>query len=126
MDREVARAGLALALALLLWAARPEARDPAPRWDPVPTGAAGLLFDKPIDVNRARTGDLEALPGIGPGRAAAIVATRRWARFCRVADLARVRGIGPRTLARIAPLLTVAGAPGCRRAIDRDAQHGVE
>ncbi len=64
-------------------------------------GAIGLLYGHPLDLNRASAETLEVLPGIGPGRAAAIVAYRREQPFLRVADLERVDGIGPRTVARL-------------------------
>ena len=73
-------------------------------------GPARLLFGGRLDLNRASERDLALLPGIGPGRAAAIVAARREARFERVDDLVRVRGIGPATLARVRSHLEVPGA----------------
>ncbi|MBW2383205.1 MAG: helix-hairpin-helix domain-containing protein [Deltaproteobacteria bacterium] len=62
-------------------------------------GPAVLLFGRPIDVNRADPGTLESLPGIGPGRARAIVKTRAERPFTHLDDLQRVPGIGPRTVA---------------------------
>lgn len=47
---------------------------------------------------------LEALPGIGPAIAARIVAHRP---FARVDDLTIVPGIGPRTLQRLRPLVSL-------------------
>lgn len=76
-------------------------------------GATRLLFGLPLDLNRADARALEVLPGIGPGRAEAILRERARAPFCRVGDLDRVRGIGPVLLARIAPLAQVFDAPGC-------------
>jgi competence protein ComEA len=70
-------------------------------------GPARLLYGLPLDPNAADAASLEVLPGLGPGRAAAIVAERERAPFAGVADLARVPGIGPVTLARIAPFLRV-------------------
>lgn len=60
----------------------------------------------PLDVNRADAASLEALPGIGPVLAAAIVGDRE-ARgpFRSTADLARVKGIGPVTVARLSSLI---------------------
>jgi hypothetical protein len=120
------RAALAVA-GLLAWLALPGAAPelpPCPRpaerqaraghslWigcdgGPPLRGPARRLFGLPLDPNRADAATLETLPGIGPVRAAAIVAERRRRPFARVADLARVRGIGPRTLTRIAPWLAV-------------------
>ncbi len=57
-----------------------------------------------INVNTASLELLETLPGIGPSKAAAIIAERP---FNTVEDLERVPGIGPITLANIAPLVRV-------------------
>lgn len=81
-----------------------------------------LLFGRPLDLNRARAASLETLPGIGPARAAAIVAMRCASRFEAVEDLTRVHGIGPRTLSAVAPSLAVdstAGVAGCADALPR-------
>jgi competence protein ComEA len=59
---------------------------------------------RPVDLNRANQRALQSLPGIGPAKARAILEDReRRGPFERVEDLARVRGIGPATLKRIAP-----------------------
>ncbi len=61
-----------------------------------------------LDLNRATVEQLEALPGIGPARAKAIV---RWreehGRFANLEALSEVRGIGRATLERLRPLLKV-------------------
>lgn len=55
-----------------------------------------------IDVNRARMPVLCTLPGIGPGRAEAIVLDRlRHGRFRSADELMRVPGIGPGSVARL-------------------------
>jgi len=76
-------------------------------------GAARLAFGLPLDVNRAGVRALEALPGIGAGRAAAIVAARSAAPFCDVRELERVPGIGRTTLARLAGRVMAGPDPGC-------------
>lgn len=71
-----------------------------------------LVVGLPIDVNRAGAVALQAVPGIGPARAAAIVADRAaLGPFEDVDALDRVRGIGPATVERLRPFLTVASAP---------------
>lgn len=65
-----------------------------------PSASSGGL----INVNTASLALLETLPGIGPAKAAAIIAERP---FSSVEELERVPGIGPRTLATIAPLVKV-------------------
>jgi hypothetical protein len=57
-----------------------------------------------VDVNRATVAELASLEGIGPALAARIVAARP---FANVADVARVRGIGERRLARLLPRLAL-------------------
>ena len=69
-------------------------------------------FGLPLDLNRADADALEALPGIGVGRAAAIVAARSAAPFCDVRELARVSGIGPTTVARLADRVVARCEPG--------------
>lgn len=65
-------------------------------------GPSRLLFGLPIDLNRADADTLAALPGVGPGRAEAIVRTRAIEPFRSVSDLARVPGIGEGTITRVA------------------------
>lgn len=75
-------------------------------------GGAGT----PVDVNRATEGELEALPGIGPAIAQAIVAEReRRGGFSSVEELLEVRGIGEAKLAALIGLVQVssrAAGPG--------------
>ena len=109
---DLARASLLLACLLALPGLWP-ATAPAPGVHP-PAGAAPaarLLFGEPLDPNRAAAEDLEVLPGIGPARAAAIVAERERGPFCGVGGLERVRGIGPSLRAGAEPWLRVHGAP---------------
>jgi competence protein ComEA len=60
----------------------------------------------PVNVNTADAEQLDALPGIGPATAAAIVADRDAnGPFATVDDLSRVRGIGPAKLEQLRPLV---------------------
>ncbi len=68
-------------------------------------GPARLLFGLRIDPNCADARTLEVLPGIGATRAAAVVAERREGNYSRLSDLRRVRGIGPRTAAKLEAFL---------------------
>ncbi len=70
-------------------------------------GPARLLFDLALDLNQASALTLEALPGIGPVRAQAILRERERRPFASVRELLRVPGIGPRTLERLAPFVSV-------------------
>jgi len=70
--------------------------------------AAGMAkAPAPLDLNRADTMALQSLPGVGPALARRIVEARSQAPFRTVDDLLRVRGIGPVTLTRLRPLVTV-------------------
>jgi competence protein ComEA len=67
-----------------------------------PVGDAGVDPGRLIDLNRATAAQLEALPGIGPATAAAIIEHReRNGPFVRVDDLLAVRGIGEAKLAAL-------------------------
>ena len=56
-----------------------------------------------VNVNTATASELESLPGIGPAKAAAIVADREAnGPFASCADLQRVQGIGKATVAGLA------------------------
>lgn len=56
----------------------------------------------PVDVNRATAAELASLDGIGPKLAARIVAARP---FRSLDEVAKVRGVGRRRLARLRPRL---------------------
>ena len=74
---------------------------------PVPTRMAPArmaALGMAVDVNRATVEELESLDGVGPALAARIVAARP---FASVDDVARVRGIGVRRLARLRPRLSL-------------------
>jgi competence protein ComEA len=60
-----------------------------------------------IDLNAATAAELEALPGVGPVTASAIVAWREEnGRFTSVDELQEISGIGPKTLEKLRPLVT--------------------
>lgn len=67
----------------------------------------------PVDVNACDAAALATLPGIGPTRAAAILAERTaHGPFRSVEDLLRIRGIGPRTLDRMRSYLVLSHGVG--------------
>ncbi len=82
---------------------------PTPGPDPGPSpNAPGTAGSAPIDLNTADAAALEALPGIGPARAAAIVEHRtRHGPFGVPGDLRDVAGIGEATFQRLAPHVVV-------------------
>ena len=61
----------------------------------------------PLNLNTASLTDLDALPGLGPARAAAILQYRnQHGAFASVEDLARVPGLGPAAVAKLREYLT--------------------
>jgi competence protein ComEA len=73
-----------------------------------PAVGAPLGPDAPINVNTATVEQLEALPGIGPTLAGAIVQERdRNGPFRNVDDLTRVPGIGDGRLSQLRDLVTL-------------------
>ena len=70
--------------------------------------AVGAGSTSVVDLNSATQKDLEALPGIGPARALAILAYRREnGPFAAVSDLGRVPGFSQAMVRRLTPLLEV-------------------
>ncbi len=65
-------------------------------------------LDLPVDLNEATPAELASLPGIGPALAARIERGRPYA---TVEAVDEVRGIGPKTLARLRPRARVEPTP---------------
>lgn len=59
-----------------------------------------------VNINTATTEELVSVPGIGPTRAAQVVAGRPYA---TVDDLDKIAGIGGKTLESLRPFVTVEG-----------------
>ncbi|MFH1143337.1 MAG: helix-hairpin-helix domain-containing protein [Candidatus Eisenbacteria bacterium] len=77
--------------------------------------AESLFVDGFLDLNRADSAALVALPGIGPALAGRILALRKErGGFRSLEDLDAVRGVGPERLKRLSALVTLgsAQAPG--------------
>lgn len=88
--------------------------EPAPLQDAA--DAAAVFEDERMDVNAASEAHLCLLPGIGPALAARVVEHRRSrGGFCSIEELTDVKGIGPKTLARLRPLIAVTPGPTCGR-----------
>jgi competence protein ComEA len=69
---------------------------------PAGPGSVGLAPDHQTPLNSATLGDLEALPGIGPAKAAAILQYREQnGPFTAIEELARVPGFGAAAVARL-------------------------
>jgi competence protein ComEA len=77
-----------------------------------PTASPGTLPDGRVVLNLANEDDLTRLPHIGPARAKAILTLRqKLGKFHTVSELLRVKGLGRRTLAKLAPRLLVDPPP---------------
>ena len=79
------------------------AGDAAPPSDDGGSGADGR-----VNLNTATAQQLEALPGVGPVTAAAIVAWREeHGGFTAATELQEISGIGPKTFSKLEPHITV-------------------
>lgn len=74
-----------------------------------PPVAAPKSADGVVNLNDATADQLELLPGIGPGKARAIVEHRHAHPFRRVDELTKVKGIGRKTFGRLRPYITIVG-----------------
>ncbi|HZY29794.1 MAG TPA: ComEA family DNA-binding protein [Jiangellaceae bacterium] len=73
-----------------------------------PPGGPATPGTGPIDLNSATADLLDTLPGVGPTLAGRILEWReQHGRFSSVDELLEVSGIGSKTLAELAPLVTV-------------------
>lgn len=79
----------------------PAASGPAPEY-PTTVSVQPLISGR-VNLNSASPEQLEALPRVGPALAARI---RQGRPYRSLADLDRVKGIGPSTLSALAPLVT--------------------
>jgi competence protein ComEA len=64
-----------------------------------------------INVNEATAGELQRLPRIGPMLSQRIIEERARGAFRSIDDLRRVKGIGPKTLDKLRPFISVHNAP---------------
>ena len=75
---------------------------------PAATNATPGVRAGPVNLNSATAEQLDALPGVGPATAQAIVEWRRQhGRFRSVQDLLEVRGIGPAKFGALRPMVNV-------------------
>lgn len=89
-------------------AVRADSADNEEFWTPATVVASADTIDFPIHLNTASAVHLDALPGVGPAIAERILAERRRVgQFRSVDDLLNVRGIGPKTMDKLRPLVTI-------------------
>lgn len=81
----------------------PSSPTPAPK-----VAAPATTVSRTININTANQAELELLPGIGPSLAQRIIDDRgAHGAFRSVDDLDRVKGIGPKTIQKLRPLVRV-------------------
>ena len=96
------------------------------RWTLWPALLGAALFLSPmamaerplsgqVNLNTAPVEQLALLPGIGLKRAARIVTYRAKRAFKRPVELARIRGIGLKTVRKLKPFLSVQGPSTLKR-----------
>lgn len=73
-------------------------------------GASG-----PLDVNRATAAELERIPGVGPAMAKDIIKGRP---YQTMDDLLKIKGIGPKTLEKMRPMLLLPAGEATKPAKD--------
>jgi competence protein ComEA len=109
------RSGAALRLLALGLLACALAVRGAQAQDPPARAAVPVARPAVVNINTAQAAELLLLPGIGPARAQAILEYRRsQGAFLSVDELARVPGIGPRSLERLRPFCAVSGPTTAR------------
>jgi competence protein ComEA len=94
------------ALALATPAQAAPKRELASAAAPAPASEASGV----VNLNTASEEELQLLPGVGPSKAAAIIAYRKkYGAFKKVDDLSKVKGFSYKTLKKLKPYLALSG-----------------
>lgn len=81
-----------------------------------PTSAVPAVQGGRVNINTATAKELELLPRIGPALAQRIIEDRtRNGAYKTIEDLNRVKGIGPKTLERLRPLVILESAGAAKK-----------
>jgi competence protein ComEA len=81
-----------------------------------------LLVGILININEANAVELQRLPRIGAAMSQRIIEERARAPFRSVDELRRVKGIGPKTLAKLRPYVTVENPSANLAAVESDSK----
>jgi competence protein ComEA len=106
---------LTIMLLLLFAAGQALAEQPAAPFAATPPQAAqkpaaNAQLQGTVNINTADAAQLELLPGIGPKMAESIIAYRSSVgTFNSIEDLINVKGIGPKSLEKLKPYLSLKG-----------------
>ncbi len=94
---------------------------------PSPASAKKLSPGESVDLNTASADELARVPGIGPKKAADVVAWRdAHGPFTRVDQLDQVKGFGKKALSKVAPYLRLGDAPPSEVAAPSAADEGAK
>jgi len=78
-----------------------------------------------VNLNQATETELMLLPGVGPSKAAAVLAYRKkYGAFKKVEDLGKVKGFSYKTLKKLKPYLALTGATTYKGKAKKSASHG--
>jgi competence protein ComEA len=101
---------LAALAASWLGVAASRADAPAREKPPLTASAVGRAESEGVvNLNEATAEELEALPGVGPAKARAIVEHRHAHPFRKAEDLTKVKGFGRKTFGKLRPYITLSG-----------------
>ena len=92
----------------------------APAQDTAATSESGV-----VNLNSATEAELMLLPGVGPSKAAAVLAFRKkYGAFKKVDDLSKVKGFSYKTLKKLKPYLALSGATTYKGKAKKTGAHG--